>query len=484
MAVVSARVALLLILLLALAPAVHAAVWTRVEAERFIVYGDQGEGVVRGFALKLSAYDQVLRRLYARSLKAGPPLQKLDVYLIDGPADLQRVRPGISPATSGLFSSSPDATFAIVRTDAGADAEQVLFHEYAHRFMLANFPAAYPAWYVEGWAEYFMTMEFGAGYVDIGKASANRAAWLAGAPWLPYDKVLSGRPADFPVAQRSLYYGQAWLLTHYMRATPASAARLDRAMATIANGGDPVVAIERAAGADIPALTRQLKAYARPAWRLDNPVGKPPATRVSALPPSAEVFLFDSLRLNNLTPQQPDPAYVADLRARAAAWPDDALAQITLARAEMILGDADAGAALFDRWLMGHPDDVQALLTAAILHLSAGDRDPARHAEYFRRAGDYAQRAYGLEPSDYRILYARAYARSINPGFPRDEDLALLRSANRLGPSVDEVAVLLGEALLKRGDRTAGLRLLGRVANSPHGGPKADAARAIIDAAR
>ena len=39
-------------------------------------------------------------------------------------------------------------------------ADVILFHEYVHHFMLQHFSVAYPAWFVEGYAELFSNTRF------------------------------------------------------------------------------------------------------------------------------------------------------------------------------------------------------------------------------------------------------------------------------------------------------------------------------------
>ena len=137
-------------------PAAASAEWLRAETDRFIVYGQGKETRVRNLAVRLSVFDAVLRLTHPTAPKVQP--RKLEVYIIDSQRDLRRVAPLNGANTVGFYSASAQATFAVAYDGAvGIDGDEVLFHEYAHAFMLENFPAAYPGWFVEGWAEYFMT---------------------------------------------------------------------------------------------------------------------------------------------------------------------------------------------------------------------------------------------------------------------------------------------------------------------------------------
>ena len=95
-------------------------------------------------------------------------------------------------------------------------AMTVLLHEYAHHFMLENFPTAYPAWFVEGWAEYFMTAEINGAKIKVGGFNPARAYGVLGETWLPLEQVLSKTTSETDPERRNVYYAQSWLLMHYM----------------------------------------------------------------------------------------------------------------------------------------------------------------------------------------------------------------------------------------------------------------------------
>ena len=73
-----------------------------------------------------------------------------------------------TPVRDSKTLGSITAKYRDSRTDL--DPKSVLFHEYAHHFMLHHFPAAYPAWYVEGFAEFFSVVAFPQdGSIEYGK---------------------------------------------------------------------------------------------------------------------------------------------------------------------------------------------------------------------------------------------------------------------------------------------------------------------------
>lgn len=456
------------------------AAWLRVETDRFVVYGQGGEKSVRDFATKLTTYDWVLRNFHPSTLdrKAGT---KVQVFLLADQSDLRRVRPFLQRYTLGFYSAMNEGVFAFaVKSEGLVGADNVLFHEYAHHFMLENFPAAYPAWFVEGWAEYFMTTEIGKDQIKIGNYNQGRAYSIFNQTWLPLEELLSKTTGETRPERTNAYYAEAWLLTHYMRSDDTRAKQLDTAIKAIADGKDPVKSFESATGGSLADLTAALKKYRKlPMLGIRNP-DLTPQMKVTAMPRSADDLLLDEMRLVLWSTGRPDPDFLAGVRRKAARYPGDALAERTLARAEFVMGDVAAGEAIMKRRLDAGPNDVEDLLLAGTGQVMAGMRTPAQREARYRAARPLLAKAYQLDKGDFRTLYAYALSRSIEPVFPTDNDLAALTEARYLAPAVQENSFRLGMALLKKGRRDDAAKVLAPVLNNPHGGRAAEQARTLL----
>jgi len=470
------------VLLLSVVPA-HAE-WVRAETDKFVVYGQGGEKSVREFATKLTTYDWVLRRFHPSTVDRRAAT-KVQVFLLDGPSQLKRVRPNLRKHTLGFYNAMNEGVFAFaVKGDGALGADDVLFHEYAHHFMLENFPAAYPAWFVEGWAEYFMTTEIAKDQIKIGGYSPARAHGIFNETWLPMEELLSKTTGETRPERANAYYSQAWLLTHYMRSDPERANQLNQAIKAVAAGKDPVKAFQEATGGSLAELTAALKKYRKlPMLGIKNPALAPQMT-VTMLPRSADEFLLDNLRLTLSATGQVDADFLEDVRRRAAKYPDDQLAERTLARAEFVMGDVAAGEAIMKRRLDARPNDLEDLLLAGTGQLMAGMRSSAAREARYRAARPMLAKAYQLDKGDFRTLYAYALSRSIEPVFPTENDLAALSEARRLAPAVQENAFRLGMALLQKGRRDDAAAVLAPVLNNPHGGQAAAQARTLLNQGR
>jgi hypothetical protein len=462
-------------------PAPAAAAWTKAETDRFIVYGQGREAQVRDVALRLSMFDATLR--IANPAAAQAPPRKLEVYLVRGIREIQQIAPEAPPDVAGLYSAGESAAFVLADADA-LGRDDVLFHEYAHAFMLENFPAAYPGWFIEGWAEYFMTAEVTPRSVTIGSYNPARLYALFALDWLPWETVVTKAAYEIPIEDRSVYYSQAWLLMHYMRSHPERATQLTNATQAIAAGENPVKALEAASGKPLGELTRGVRLYKKLAlFVIKDPLPNPPEIKVTQLPPSADDLLLYKLRLERGGPSPQDAQILAEVRARAAKWPGDRIADLILARAEFALGDVAAGEAIVKRRLEQDPKDVETLLVAGLGQLQAGDRDPSQLVDRYQAARPLLIRAYDLGQDDYRTLLNYVRSRSVEPEFPNDNDINALLTARALAPTVKTSSLMAGELLLSRGRRPEALAVLSIVANDPHGGEIAKRAQALIDGA-
>jgi hypothetical protein len=145
------------------------------------------------------------------------------------------------------------------------------------------------------------------------------------------------------------------------------------------------------------------------------------------------------------------------------------------------MGDVAAGEAVMQRRLAADPSDYESLIAAGTGKLIAGRRDKARRAEHFKASRALFGKAYAQNKGDFRALYGYAQGRSVEPGFPNDNDLNALTAARDLAPSVTEISMQTGFALFARGRRDEAVKVLMPVANDPHGGGTAAFARALIE---
>ncbi|MDQ0463497.1 hypothetical protein QO010_001268 [Caulobacter ginsengisoli] len=488
--------AAVMVSMVVLHPGVAQAKWLRAESAKFIIYSDGDEKGLREYVAKLEEFDTILRAFNGVDPKGLPP-RKFEMYLVKQDKDFQRVFPGADEQIRGIYSTSTGDIFATAiltplgggstgsrlksRTDV--DSDNTVLHEYTHHFMFQYAPYAYPTWLVEGYAEYYATTIITGDYFEVGYFDKGRGQDLLFNKWIPMEDLLGKPLADIDPEKRTRLYAEGWLLTHYLLSTPEHRAQLAKYMKLVGQGASPVGAMQEATGLTPAALFTTLVAYSKGnIASLRTPFKRPQyAMTVTEMPPSADDLLLENQRLRRgEVDKAAKPALLARIRQAAAKYPNDRLAQLTLARAETEFGDRTTGEVILGRLLTADPKDSEALLLLANSRMDMGDTDDDKRDALYREAGKLLGRAYQADPDRYQVLYGYIRSRLIEPSFPTDNDMQVMLTAHDLAPQVEEITLIAARALMRRKRFEEAKGLLGPVANSPHGGEAAEAAKSLL----
>lgn len=464
-----------------------AADWLRAESSRFVVYSDGPEKSLREYVQLLESYDAFLRLQY------GVPEDsrgrgKFAIYLVGGSGDLRRVRPGLENGVAGFYTAEVEDVFAVAMRDGDT---LITLHEYAHHFMLSLFPYGYPAWLIEGWAEYYATFarhdadSFRVGYYD-----ENRVAWLSNATWLPYKDVLDRAPGEYrSSSDKAIYYAQAWAFTHFMLGDPERAKGLTDYLKRVAAGEKSSAAMAAVLGVPVSGLERQVRRYLsrRFTYKIYTPPPRAAASiSVTKLDGSAETLLLEAQQAKLALDPKQSAARAKRLRVLAARHPGDRLAELALARAEIHGGDSAAGESILRRRLEAHGDDVEVLqvLADSLLHRAEASQNPAEDKAFRDEARALLGRAHKLDDMNATTLAYFARARSTEPGYPSDNTLNVLLAAFDLAPNVSELRINVARALMRRSRYEEAIAVAEVLASSPHRGEDAALAAELIEEAR
>lgn len=473
-----------LLTLAASAPA--CAAWLRGESDHFIVYTESGERDLRRQLALLEDYHALLRTLTGAEETAAPV--KLPIYILRSHDQLTRVRP-VPRQVGGFYTASAMGIGAFVvdhEASFWVGTNEVLFHEYAHHFMMQYQGAGYPLWYVEGFAEYMATAHFTERSVDFGRPSRIRAAWLARrSEWLPLDRVVF-QQGEGNAEHNARYYAQSWLLTHYLLGDAARVEQLREYLRALGRGTAPAEAFQPSFGVAPAEMQRRLVAYAFGRMdyrRLDRAsIAQAPTIAIRQLPRSADdlLLLQAAMRIG-----APDPeAVVANVR-RLAPRHDDAYSRRVLAEAEALHGDAAAAERLLTPLLAESPNDVELLFLRGMVHIKAAkEADADERAAQFRRARAFFSRAHRVDGQHYQTLYRYAQTFSGERDFLSENNLNIMLLAHQLAPQVADIRMTAASMLLARGDFELAETLLQPLASTAHAGQLAEAARAMLQRAR
>lgn len=453
--------------------------WRKAESERFIVYSEGDPGQLIRFTQKLETFDRLLRWRMGLPVDEAAP-RKLPIYLVDS-GGLGRVRPGIGDNVAGFYAARDEDIFAVALR--GGMGDDVLLHEYAHHFMMQNFAYSYPAWFIEGFAEYFMTADITDERIIVGKYNTNRASWLRNSTWVTMNDLLAKRSGE--VRRRNeTYYPLAWLLTHWFMGREERGPMLNAYLLDVGAGGDPVEAMQRATGMSNAELRGTLRRYMSeiPYYEVKN-FFPPVAVTVTDLPRSADDFLLMTLRLTGV-PENRSESTLAEVRSLARRHPDDPDAMVALGHAEIHLGDRDAGEAVLNRLLASHPDHIAGLQFLATSKLERAEEPGADVRALRTEARGLLARAYQLDDANYRTFMLLSKVREGSTRYPDENDIVTGELALQLAPQLPTVRIKMAEIYLASGRREDAIRTIEPLANSPHGGEMAEAAQALLDRAR
>lgn len=478
---------------LALAAAVIAsgmpahAEWRRAESPHFVVYGDVSEGALRNYVRKIERFDTLLR-LYLPPPPSSFTPPPLTIYLADGTADLRQIWPTAGDGIGGFYSANPERIFAVV-TGRGGGEDSTLFHEYGHHYLFQNFAGAYPAWFIEGFAEYFATAEVNNDRVRIGMFNPGRMNSLTSFAWLPMETILQSRTSTLSASQGPTYYAQAWAVTHYFMSSPERRAMLGRYLAAVGSGTDSLTAMQAATGRTPRQLEDDVRSYMIRITTFTPQVdlGRPDIT-VTTLPPSTADLVWLDLRLARFVPEESRAANLAPAQRVATRYPGDALAARVVAMAALDTQQPDLALAALDPLVHAGSENADVLRWHAVAMMDKADaledqgsqQRLALYVEAERNLG----RALQIDGRDYRIYAALARNRADEPDYPNDNDLEILRAAAALAPQVQDTRYRAAQAMMQRELYQDAIFYLAPIANNPHGGEGLAAVRTLLAEAR
>jgi hypothetical protein len=457
----------LLMLLVFTGPA--RAEWRRAESPNFVLYGNLSEATLRARILLLEDFDKLLRRL--TSADEPPNLNKLHIYITDGPDSLRSIRP-LPPGAAGFYALSTSGIAAFVDGREEGRGNTILFHEYVHHFMRANSSNTWPTWYSEGFAEYFATVRIGSRRIDIGNFDAGRTGSLEALAWLPLERVLGRGIGGLTLEQTQQYYAQAWLLTHYLYSTPERQQLLRRLLSAQRRTADPAAALQLAGGPTLAELTAELRRYYRAGSiqyrqmeRASN--ATPPPVTVTSLPASTGDMILVEGALRIGIPEENQQPTLQRVRAAAARYPDDRLAMRVLAHLELLYGDPATADRLLDRLLAAAPNNGELLYLKGLRWWTAANSEhPPEDAD--AQARRWFERARTADENHFQTLYRLAESRRGTDDYASASTGALLERAHMLAPQIPEITMNTAIMLMNLRRYDDAIRMLRPLALSPH----------------
>lgn len=497
-------------LLLGVAQPAIAAEWREAETNHFRIYGSVDEKELRKFAERLEYFHGLLG-LATGANETSKPVVKVRVFLVPSLGDVKRLYGAGDSDVAGFYGPRDEGAIAVVpRTtgDGTFTGQLVLFHEYAHHYMLQYTPAAYPSWYVEGFAEISSTASFERkGTITFGKAARHREYELVNGVAYPVAKMIDGSYIKDQEKGSGWNYGEAWVLSHYLTFTDGRRAQF-RAYLAALNEGKKAAEAAKVFG-DLGELQREVSAYlagksfSYRAVPIREGMAGPIAVRI--LRP-AEVELIDMQVEIGRKVGVPGPndkgkdetdaefekrvaaakrerdAWIARLETTANRFAGDPAGWLLLADARCESEQYQACTEAADRALAIAPSSQRGLVRKAEAMIGlAKDLDPEKRRAQIKAARQMLLQANQLDSNDPLafLWYYRSYAAM---GQSADADgLLSLELVVELVPQIASTRLQLAREYMARRRYLDARRILIPLANSPHDRSAARTARAMLE---
>ncbi|AQR73258.1 hypothetical protein [Sphingomonas sp. LM7] len=438
-----------------LSPSLASASWNVATSKHFVVYAEGSESAAREAAVRLEKFQVALR--YLSGATAPSSSVKVTVFLVSDLAALEATRPFGGGGIAGYYNTTLRGPFTIMSRNkikgsrgsrgevfvADMDPQQILFHELTHHFMYQYFPAAYPTWYSEGFAEYLGALEIGSGdTVIVGNRVESRYSSFGRNDWLPVRQLVAARNYRDVKGSTHLLYAEGWLLVHYLNHAGVRQGQLKAYLDKVNQGMAFGQAGQQAFG-DLDKLDGELRSYsgkfklnavALPFKKLD--VGSITARKANR---AEEDMLVLEMKLFAGIPERETDAFADRVTGAAARHSTNPYALRLATEALRLAGRTDRAIEFADRWVAAAPTDGLAVAARAELTVDQLERAKAKGAAEWTAVRKLYAEAAKLSPDEPSILY-RFYTSYLREGRtpPESAQNALYR-AFELMPQEDEL---------------------------------------------
>jgi tetratricopeptide (TPR) repeat protein len=398
--------------------------WVEIRSPNFSVITDAGDKRGRDVAFHFEQMRSVFGALMTKAEVNLPvPLQ---IVAFRSSSEIRQMAPlfnGKPVEVAGRFQGGEDRTFIML--DVSVDNPwTVVFHEYAHQLMSGNFSGSADAWFWEGFAEYFSSIEVDDKEARVGQIPADTCRMLKRTGMMQVADLFrvqqnsktyneSGKP-------RNMFYAESSLVVHYLYDNKLTAKLVDYFDATGQQKKTIEQAIQLAFGMTPKQFDTVLRNYLS-GGRFKNYTIATPSDIVAAQFTETSVSLADARAL------------LADIDAHSSDHQDRALDE-------------------FQEVLKMDPDNASALRGAGYVYLQRQDYEHA--GEYFRRASE-------RDSKDSRVHYYNALlmnrAGGLRNGVKSNEMKKELETAIALDPKLADAYLLLAYAQAVSGEPEKGL---------------------------
>jgi tetratricopeptide (TPR) repeat protein len=464
---------------------------TLIRSQNLTVLGQQSAKTLRGVALQLEQFRAVVGGLISSAQRPLPV--PTAVYVFGTHKEFEPFLPlynGKPGSMGGYFFHDEDVYDIALQLEGFEEGAQVVFHEYTH-LLLHNAARFIPLWLDEGLAEYYSTYELDSDgrRANIGKPIARHVLILRErfVPLADMIRVDHSSPMYNERDRQSIFYAEAWALTHYlMNAMPDGQLALNRYATAIAEGAEPGAAFADAFGKTPAAFEKEVRSYIRGfsftsrifTFKERLQVDAPDEGRELSAGEAGAWFGDLQRRAGRL-----DEA-AARIDAAAAAAPDSPRTLLSKARLRLQQKKPDEAWPAFERAATLAPDDFSTQFAYAVA-LLRNEEDTGRTASQaaIERARTGLVKATAANPTSSDAFAWLAYAEMLTDGRLKEAAVAI-RRAMELAPGRLDYLLRYGDVLMLAGsyaDARTVLTDVSRVTTDPRSAAAAKQRLAVLD---
>lgn len=461
----------------------------RAESDHFIVTSGISEENTRRFIENLENFRTVLNAVYFESTENKNYNPKLEIYLLNDndfsvvmPKKPSQVAGVMSYCASGLHMVSGFYGNNVQKTKDATnlnenDSQIILFHEYSHVFMFQLSGPVYPAWFIEGFADFYGTVKVTPSNAVIGMAPSMRLSTLSRGLQFDYDYLLRDeRPKNMSFENyMPMLYAQSWLLTHYLLSDKERRNKFVSYLIAIHNGEDRVAAFEKYIGIktkDLPKILgkydTELKANVYNFKENLNP-GKISFTRLPDVNP--DLLLWDA-SLRTCLGKKHKEEILHKIQNASEKYADNLYVQEIVAHAEIIAGDKEKALKFYKERVEQNPNNPEHLFRLGQAYYTLAESgkfiDGLDKNQQIAKARTYLYKSYKLDNYNTENLFL--FSRTSPNGYINSDDASFNAAieAFRIAPTVSDYAINAAYMLIGSNENESARNILEQFTNVSH----------------
>lgn len=240
--------------------------WIEGHSAHFHVISNAGDKKSSKVTVRMEEFRHLLTVMLPR-LRYDPPVPTT-VVLFANDKSFRPYKPltpeGRPKDIAGLFQPGHEAMFLMMDT-SDPRAEHIAYHEYVHLVMHLNFGVS-PLWLEEGMATFYESTEIDGARNKVGFPQIDYYQHLRRNSLIPLDVLLTvGHDSPYynDSAKQQLFYGESWLLVHYLMTADKGSHRAEFAnlIDLLRSGMPPAAAFQQALGMDLKTTEKKLEGY-------------------------------------------------------------------------------------------------------------------------------------------------------------------------------------------------------------------------------